>query len=148
MLIVDEAQTIEGERGYLIELLVMKLRLLNPSIQIIFLSATLPNPSQLSIWLDASLFVYENRLSQKELAKKSHIQEIIVKEGNMRTLDGDLIDDLKVRDRRQTLVHLVNYVYQSLGIDTTILIFCPTKSRCEDLIRVLLTHSVWIVTSL
>lgn len=142
MLIVDEAQTIESERGYLIELLVMKLRLLNPSIQIIFLSATLPNPSQLSLWLDASLFIYENRLSQKELSKKSNINEIIITEGKMKSLNGELIDDLKVQEPRQTLVHLVNYVYQSLGIDRTILVFCPTKSRCENLIKLLLSHSV------
>ena len=38
MLIVDEAQTLEGERGYLLELLVLKLRSFNPRMQIVFLS--------------------------------------------------------------------------------------------------------------
>lgn len=52
LLIVDEAQTIEGERGYLIELLVIKLRSFNPQLQVIFLSATLPQPQALGHWFD------------------------------------------------------------------------------------------------
>lgn len=52
ILVVDEAQTIEGERGYLIELLYMKLKSLNPNLQVIFLSATLPCPYSLSKWYE------------------------------------------------------------------------------------------------
>ena len=50
LLIVDEAQTIESERGYLIELLVIKLKAFNPHLQIIFLSATLPYPQAIEHW--------------------------------------------------------------------------------------------------
>ena len=50
LLIVDEAQTIEGERGYLIELLYMKLKALNPQLQVVLLSATLPCPTALANW--------------------------------------------------------------------------------------------------
>ena len=50
MLIVDEAQTLESERGHLLELLLLKLRALNPQIQVVFLSATLPNPRAIARW--------------------------------------------------------------------------------------------------
>ena len=55
MLIVDEAQTLESERGHLLELLLLKLRALNPQIQVVFLSATLPNPRAIARWLDAAM---------------------------------------------------------------------------------------------
>ena len=50
LLVIDEAQSLTSPRGYLIELLVTKLRAFNPHMQIIALSATLPSPHKLSSW--------------------------------------------------------------------------------------------------
>ena len=50
LLIIDEAQSLTSPRGYLLELLVTKLRAFNPHMQIIALSATLPSPLKLASW--------------------------------------------------------------------------------------------------
>lgn len=50
LLIIDEAQSLTSPRGYLLELLVIKLRAFNPHMQIIALSATLPSPTLLASW--------------------------------------------------------------------------------------------------
>lgn len=141
MLIIDEAQTIEGERGYLMELLIMKLRLLNPSIQIVFLSATLPCPTQLAQWINAELFVYEDRLSQ-HLSQRNNLVEYKVDRGKVCTLDGTLVHDFQVTDRGAVLTQLIPWIYQSMKESTTILVFCPTKSRCEDVVKALLSNIV------
>ena len=64
MLIVDEAQTLESERGHLLELLLLKLRALNPQIQVVFLSATLPNPRAFARWLDAAMMLSSAMLAE------------------------------------------------------------------------------------
>lgn len=139
MLIVDEAQTIEGERGYLIELLVMKLRLLNPSIQIIFLSATLPEPTRLASWLNASMYLYENRLSQWKPSKRNNITEYSVCDGKVTSPEGHVIHDFNCVDRGSSLLRLIPWIYQTFGVHTTSLVFCPTKARCEDVVRSLIS---------
>jgi len=55
LLVVDEIHEIDSDRGPVIEILITKLLLLNPKIQILGLSATIPNAKELSSWLDAKL---------------------------------------------------------------------------------------------
>ena len=147
MLIIDEAQTIEGERGYLMELLIMKLRLLNPSIQIVFLSATLPCPTQLAQWINAELFVYENRLSPHVSPQRNNLIEYKVDRGKVCSMDGTLIHDFQLTDRSATLMKLIPWIYQSMRESTTVLVFCPTKSRCEDVVKSLLSSIVFLFCS-
>ncbi|RLG70921.1 MAG: hypothetical protein DRO04_00880 [Candidatus Iainarchaeum archaeon] len=61
MLVVDEIHEIDSDRGATIELLITKLRFLNPEIRVICLSATIPNAEELAKWLDAKLVVSEYR---------------------------------------------------------------------------------------
>lgn len=61
-IIVDELHMIgEENRGYLLEVTLSKLRYLmsmqKSSIQLIAMSATLPNLREIALWLDACLFV-------------------------------------------------------------------------------------------
>ncbi|HOV68524.1 MAG TPA: DEAD/DEAH box helicase, partial [Methanoregulaceae archaeon] len=56
LLVVDEIHLIGSpDRGATLELVIAKLRRLNPSLQVIGLSATIGNPSALAGWLDATL---------------------------------------------------------------------------------------------
>ncbi len=55
LLIVDEIHEIDSGRGPVIEIMITKLLLLNPEIQILGLSATIPNAKELSGWLKAKL---------------------------------------------------------------------------------------------
>ncbi len=55
LLVVDEIHTIGSDRGPTMEMLITKLRLLNKDIQILGLSATIPNSKELAEWLGAKL---------------------------------------------------------------------------------------------
>jgi helicase len=56
LLVVDEIHLIDSEdRGATLEMVITKLRSLNPSMQIIGLSATIGNPGELGGWLDAEV---------------------------------------------------------------------------------------------
>lgn len=199
MLIVDEAQTLEGERGYLLELLVLKLRSFNPRMQIVFLSATLPNPHAIGRWLDAAVYLYDEHRSQCD-EKRETLEEYVVMGGDVCLLGGEVMggdgfsrsdvvvsgdgfsrgdeavsgdvpspttttmcdnvsshnhttmsDDAPssnhpvVRfgsvDHNTSLVKLVQWLFAKKAVHT-ILVFAPTKNRCEKIVRLLLPFMV------
>ncbi len=55
LLIVDEIHEIDGSRGPTLEILISKIRHMNPNVQIIGLSATIPNTDELGEWLNAGI---------------------------------------------------------------------------------------------
>lgn len=55
LLVVDEIHSIGSDRGPALEILITKLRFLNPKMQVLGLSATIPNAKELSQWLGAEL---------------------------------------------------------------------------------------------
>ncbi|HJJ55777.1 MAG TPA: ATP-dependent DNA helicase, partial [Methanocorpusculum sp.] len=62
LLVVDEIHLIgDPTRGPTLEMVISKLRYINPNMQIIGLSATLGNPDELAKWLDADLITTEWR---------------------------------------------------------------------------------------
>ncbi len=54
-LIVDEIHELESDRGPVLEIAITQMRLNNPKIKILGLSATIPNAKELASWLDANL---------------------------------------------------------------------------------------------
>ena len=135
MLIVDEAQTLESERGHLLELLLLKLRALNPQIQVVFLSATLPNPRAIARWLDAALYLYAERMQRDPPSQR--VTEYAVVNGEVRSRDGAILRRLGASDRTGALRELVRELLTQADA-STVLVFCPTKSRCEKVVRLLL----------
>jgi hypothetical protein len=63
MVVIDEIHMLaDAHRGYLLEVLLSKIRfLLRDQVQVIGMSATLPNIQDLSGWLDAALYTTEYR---------------------------------------------------------------------------------------
>ncbi|MAG17960.1 MAG: ATP-dependent DNA helicase [Candidatus Diapherotrites archaeon] len=55
LLVVDEIHSIGSDRGATLEMLITKLRFLNKNIQVLGLSATIPNAKDLASWLDSEL---------------------------------------------------------------------------------------------
>ena len=55
LLIIDEVHEIDSGRGATLEITACKLRQLNPEMQVLALSATIPNSKELSEWLGAEL---------------------------------------------------------------------------------------------
>ncbi len=53
LLVVDEVHVVGTDRGPTLEMLITKLRFLNPKMQILGLSATIPNAKELAEWLGA-----------------------------------------------------------------------------------------------
>ena len=55
LLIVDEIHELDSDRGPTLEMVITKLRHLNPKLQVLALSATIPNAKELAAWLEAEL---------------------------------------------------------------------------------------------
>src|SRR3989338_11356609 len=55
LLVIDEIHTIGSDRGPTLEMLITKLRFVNPKMQVLGLSATIPNAKELAKWLSATL---------------------------------------------------------------------------------------------
>ncbi|AGK62027.1 Superfamily II helicase [Archaeoglobus sulfaticallidus PM70-1] len=61
-IVVDEIHLIDSfKRGPVLEILIAKMRKINPDIRIIGLSATIPNSEEIAGWLDAELYTSEWR---------------------------------------------------------------------------------------
>ncbi len=53
LLVVDEIQNVDSNRGPTLEVLISRIKHLKPDIQIIALSATMPNSEQISEWINS-----------------------------------------------------------------------------------------------
>ncbi|XP_065179224.1 DNA polymerase theta-like [Sycon ciliatum] len=144
MMIVDELHMLgDSHRGYLLELLLTKVQFVStsrdpaqhiavastpsshqlPAIQIVGMSATLPNLPAVACWLNAELYCTDFRpvpLTQYVKAGDT-VYDIDMKK--VRSVSGKTIkgddDDIFLLSR------------ESLAAGHGVLIFCPTKARCE-----------------
>ncbi len=61
LLIVDEVHLLGSDRGPTLEIVIAKMKLVNPNIRILALSATIPNAEQIAEWLKAKLIKSDYR---------------------------------------------------------------------------------------
>ncbi|XP_027749930.1 DNA polymerase theta isoform X1 [Empidonax traillii] len=142
VVVVDELHMLgDSHRGYLLELLLTKVRYVTEKvakrevkttspgfggIQIVGMSATLPNLGLLASWLDAELYCTDFRpVPLKEWVKiGSNIYDSsmnLVREFQpMLQLKGD--ED-----------HVVSLCYETVCGGHSVLLFCPSKNWCEKL---------------
>ena len=126
--VVDELHMLgDSSRGYLLELLLTKVMFAaGPQVQIIGMSATLPNLSDLAAWLRAALFTstfrpvpltelikVESTLLSKELRPVAAVQPPL-------TIPGDS-------------EHLTWLCLQTVLASHSVLVFCPSKAWVEKL---------------
>ncbi|XP_017770850.1 PREDICTED: DNA polymerase theta [Nicrophorus vespilloides] len=130
--VVDEMHLLgDPNRGYLLELLLTKLRYMslrdeNVNIQIIGMSATLPNLSLLASWLDAEL--YTTQFRPIPLVEQCHVNGEIY--GN----DLKLIRKLeKIPELTTDTDNILQLCLETILTSCSVLIFCPSKSWCESL---------------
>lgn len=130
--IVDELHLLgDPHRGYILELLLTKIkyvssRLDEVQIQIVGMSATLPNLEVLAHWLEAELFITQFRpIPLDEFCLVGN--KLYDKYGKCLSK----IDDTKttVDDSDNVLKICLNTIKESCSV----LIFCMTKNRCENL---------------
>ncbi|XP_018568952.2 DNA polymerase theta [Anoplophora glabripennis] len=131
-ILVDEVHLLgDPSRGYLLELLLTKLRYISRkdksiNIQIIGMSATLPNLNHLSKWLDAEL--YTTNFRPIPLHEQAHVC-------------GEIYDNkLKLVRKLSPLPELgtdtdniLQLCLETIRDSCSVLIFCPTKNWCENL---------------
>ena len=129
--VVDELHMVGDEdRGYQLELLLTKLRYAagpcdDEGLQIIGMSATLPNAHKVAEWLSAALYVTDYR--PIELSE--------------RVLIGNLLQDKNGVVIRELCSHLSSkedpdmtacLVYETAAINgNSVLVFCGTKGGCQ-----------------
>ncbi|XP_044598608.1 DNA polymerase theta-like, partial [Cotesia glomerata] len=130
--VIDELHLLgDPHRGYLLELLLTKLKYMtlkeeHVHIQLIGMSATLPNLSLLANWLDAELYNTDYRpVPLKELCKVGT------------TIYDNQLNILRELNPYSELSNDPDNIIQ-LCLETvldshSILIFCPSKNWCESL---------------
>ena len=115
VLVIDEIHLIhDPTRGPTLEVLIAHFRALNPQTQIIALSATIQNATELSIWLDASLV-------------QSDWRPVVLKEGVCYDQIIEYNDATQVPIATTQKDVLFSLVQQSLKQDGQVLIFVNTR---------------------
>ncbi|CAB4068797.1 POLQ [Lepeophtheirus salmonis] len=126
IIVVDELHLVgDSSRGYLLELMLTKIRYIAQNhIQIVGMSATLPNLDLIAEWLDADLYVTHFRPTPlTEMIKVDNV------------LYSKQFDKIKVLNSLSFIKNDSDYLVQ-LCLETvvdghSVLVFCPTKSWCE-----------------
>uniref|UniRef100_A0A182W955 Helicase POLQ-like n=1 Tax=Anopheles minimus TaxID=112268 RepID=A0A182W955_9DIPT len=148
LVVIDELHMIgEQRRGACLEMLITKLQVLRAGIQIVGMSATIGNLTEVARFMLADVYcrdfrpvelkeyvkcgddLYEVR-SQKETGRSEDVF------GEKRALEFvECSDEL----RRLDTDHVVRLILEVIP-DSSCLVFCPTKSKCENLCAMLATH--------
>ncbi|KAI2800730.1 hypothetical protein BLOT_012302, partial [Blomia tropicalis] len=138
IVIVDELHMLgDPSRGYLLELLLSKLMFANQrkpesKIQIIGMSATIPNLPDIAKWLNAQLYVTEFR--------PVPLYERIICDQDMIQYENDELTPIKKIDLsglsiNQDEATLIYSAIETVIEGYSVLIFCPTKAMCEKVSR-------------
>lgn len=129
---IDEMHLVgDPHRGYLLELLLTKLRYISlkeesVQIQIIGMSATLPNLEELAKWLDAELYSTSFR--------PIPLEEQVSINGEIYDRDLNLIRKLEpLPDVESDTDNILQLCLEVIKDSYSVLIFCPTKNWCESL---------------
>lgn len=133
LIVVDEIHLISDQsRGYILELLLTKVRFvcqrMGERIQIVGMSATLPNMELLVEWLQAEQFRTDYRpIELKEMVKLWTCvfdnQKKLV-----RKLDADPYQEI-MRDQDNVAQLCLETILEGCSV----IVFCPSKDRCEQL---------------
>ncbi|GJQ84592.1 putative DNA-directed DNA polymerase [Trypoxylus dichotomus] len=130
--IVDEMHLIgDPSRGYLLELLLTKLSFMclkheEINIQIIGMSATLPNLNLLADWLNAVLYTTDFR--PIPLYEQFHVN------GEIYDNKMELVRRLSALNELETDTdNILQLCLETIANSCSVLIFCPTKNWCESL---------------
>ncbi|KZC14173.1 DNA polymerase theta [Dufourea novaeangliae] len=130
--VIDELHLVgDPYRGYILELLLTKLKYItlrdeNVNIQLIGMSATLPNLSLLAEWLDAEL--YKTDFRPVPLNEQCKFGKNIY--DNKLCLIRSLIPMPELTMDSDDILHLC---IETISDGHSVLIFCPTKNWCEKL---------------
>ncbi|XP_032853439.2 DNA polymerase theta [Tyto alba] len=142
VVVVDELHMLgDSHRGYLLELLLTKVRYVTEKvakrqakitspgfggIQVVGMSATLPNLGLLASWLDAELYCTDFRpVPLKERVKIG---------SNIYDSSMNLVQEFQPKlQLKGDEDHVVSLCYETVCDGHSVLLFCPSKNWCEKL---------------
>lgn len=104
-IIIDEMHEIDSDRGVVLEIALTQLRMLNPKIKVLGLSATIPNSKELANWINAELI--ESNYRPTKLKEGVHFESIA--EYNDKTIEEGEIEKIiekNLSEKKQVLVFL------------------------------------------
>ncbi|XP_055612161.1 DNA polymerase theta [Uranotaenia lowii] len=133
LVVVDEVHLIsDPSRGYILELLLTKIRFaaqkLNERIQIVAMSATIPNVELLTDWLEAEQFETDFRPVQLQEMLKLGTCLYDNRKKFVRRLDTSSFKDV-MPDQDQVAQLCLETILEGCSV----IVFCPSKDRCEKL---------------
>ncbi|XP_035912100.1 DNA polymerase theta [Anopheles stephensi] len=135
VVVVDEAHLIsDPSRGYILELLLTKIRFVAARaahpIQIVCMSATLPNMDLLARWLEADLYRTDFRpIALIEMIKTGSTIYSATGE-SVRSLDGvTLLGYSPPKDADHVALLCLETILEGCAV----IVFCPSKDWCEQL---------------
>lgn len=145
--VVDELHMVGDEdRGYRLELLLTKLRYAGAvsapawegptqagtapagQVQIIGMSATMPNMEAIARWLNAELY--------RAAFRPIPLQRFLVSGRSVKDPSGTVVRELPPAEQGDH-AHLVHLVRETLDQGGSVLVFCATKRGCELTARLL-----------
>ena len=149
LVVVDELHEIgTSERGHLIEQMLSKIKYSKEQgaqsepgkeaqpidVQVVGMSATLPNLKQLADWLDAQLFESDFRpIPLKEMIKIGNEIKEVVRSADKDVPDLNFIrttEELEIKSRNDTS-HLLALALETVLEGYSALVFCNSKKDCE-----------------
>ena len=144
-IIIDEMHELDSDRGPVLEIALTQLRLNNPKIKVLGLSATIPNASELSNWLNAELI--ESNFRPTKL-REGVLFETKTEYNDQTSEDGELEEIIKknLDTQKQFLVFMnarkrAESMAQKMGLITKKIIDEKEKLQlnklAEELINVL-----------
>lgn len=131
LIVVDEIHMISDPgRGYILELLLAKAifctKKLKGNIQIVTMSATIPNGELLAKWLDAEFFITHFRpIDLRELIKIGN-EVFDCDMGLVRSIQSE---DVILNDQD----HVAQLCTETVASGGGVIVFCPSKDWCESL---------------
>ncbi|XP_049575679.1 DNA polymerase theta isoform X1 [Syngnathus scovelli] len=137
MVVVDELHMVgDSGRGYLLELLLTKIRYiaqklnsagsLSEGVQIVGMSATLPNLSLLANWLGAELYQTDYR----PVPLQEHLKVGCNIYDKSLTVVRKFTPALPTKGDDE---HIISLCYETVREGHSVLLFCPSKNWCEKL---------------
>jgi DNA polymerase theta len=158
IVVLDEAHMIDSQRGVFVEVILTKVRFLNPKCQIVCLSATMPNPNIFATWLGAQVYSTTFRpvpLTEYFVRGRSKVC-LIERAGLPRPRVGtESVVTLPTIDlpkpttpkagqpsNRSQLGHVWKICRDAILARKSVLVFCPSKVLCLECAREAVTRII------
>ncbi|XP_052903094.1 helicase POLQ-like [Anopheles moucheti] len=148
LIVIDELHMIgEQRRGACLEMLITKVQVLRAGIQIVGMSATIGNLTEVARFMLADVYSRDFRpVELKEFVKCGEDLYAVRSQGQTGRTE-DVFGEKRALEfvdcgeelRRLDTDHVVRLIMEVIP-DSSCLVFCPTKSKCESLCAMLASH--------